>query len=259
MSARLIKRGGSTVHSAFVPRTLPSTEATSEVTSTLSGTVMPFAAQLPTSIPTPALLHNTANGAGLSAHMMAASETEADTFIEEAQAEAERLIANARAHAAEIERDAREQGLREGHAMAAAEVSRLAEPLRERLVQSLEEVAGLREAIAATAERELVRLAIEIAKKIVHREVTVDSEVALTLARVALARLHNRAVATVHLHPEDFAYVQAHCGRLGANTSIEIVEDQSIGRGGCLVQTEMGDVDARIERQFAEIERSFGV
>jgi flagellar assembly protein FliH len=59
------------------------------------------------------------------------------------------------------------------------------------------------------------------------------------------------------LHPDDFAYISAHKERLEAGHALELVEDRSIGRGGCLVHTEVGDVDTRIEQQFAEIERAF--
>lgn len=168
-----------------------------------------------------------------------------------------RLISEAQARAEQIEREARERGLSDARARADAELSRLAEPLRRQLSQTIEEVANLHASMAERAERDLVKLAIEIAKKIVHRQVTVDSEVALTLARVALARIHNRAQAKIYLHPDDFAYVTKHLDRLSQGTSVELAEDRSISRGSCLIETEMGDIDARIEQQFAELERSF--
>lgn len=179
-----------------------------------------------------------------------------EEIIDEARLEAARLIAEARHQASEIEREAYERGLSESRARLAVEVEEASQPLRERMAQSLSDITKLHTTIAVRAERDLVQLAIEIAKKIVHREVTVDREVALTLARVALARLHTRTTASVHLHPDDYAYLSAHPERLG-NGSIEIVEDRSVGRGGCLVRTEMGDLNATIEQQFAEIERGF--
>ena len=185
-----------------------------------------------------------------------ASET-AHEIIKAAQAEAERVLAAARNSAAQIEREARERGIAEGRAVATAEAVEAARPLREQLARTIDEISGLREEIVARTERDLVRLALEIAKRVVHREVTVDPEIVLTLARVALTRLHHRSVATVRLHPEDFGYVTTRREQLEASGAIEIVEDRSIPQGGCLVQTEMGDIDARIEQQFAEIERGF--
>lgn len=137
-----------------------------------------------------------------------------------------------------------------------SEAARLTDSLRMQVSQTLSDLSTLRTTIAAHAERELIRLAIEIAKKIVHREVTTDKEVVLTLGRMALSRLQNRTVARVHLHPDDFTYVDANLERLESRHSLELISDPSIQSGGCLVETEMGDVDARIEQQFAEIERA---
>ncbi|HKX26681.1 MAG TPA: FliH/SctL family protein [Blastocatellia bacterium] len=181
----------------------------------------------------------------------------APEILQAAQAEARRLIADAESRAAEIQRAARERGQAEAQALAQAELHQAAEELRAQLAASLDELAGLRTEIAARTEQDLVRLALEIAKKIVHREVKVDHEIALTLARVALSRIHGRASAIVRLHPDDCAYVRDRCERLGTESAVEIVEDRSINPGGCIVQSELGEIDARIEQQFAEIEKNF--
>lgn len=178
-------------------------------------------------------------------------------LVEQARAEAAQIIADANARVGEIERTARENAVAEVRASFAEEAAAEAAALRMQLTQSLEEIAELREQMATYAEREMVQLAIEIAKKIVRREVTVDREIVVTLARVALSRLHNRALATVRLHPEDHEYVSARREKLGTQGTVQLIEDASIHRGGCLIETDFGDVDARIEQQFHEIERGF--
>lgn len=222
MSARLIKAGGGSGTQPFAPFSIQATDEP----------VVPFSSFVPA-------------GAAISIEP------------EDAEAEAERIIADARARAADIERQAREAGRAQMQAEIAAEVSRLVEPWREQLANTLEEIASLRTTITAQAERDLVRLALEIARKVVHREVSIDGEIVMTLARIGLTRGHSRTPATIHLHPDDFAYVNLHRERLVSGQSLELVEDRSIMRGGCLVRTEMGDVDARIDQQFIEIERAF--
>lgn len=193
--------------------------------------------------------------------LLAAASAKADGIVRSARAEAERQIASAQTRVAEIEASARERGLAEAQAVAQAqakeELQLAVTDLRDQLTATLDELAGLREQLATYAERELVRLTLEIAKKVVQREVRVDREIVMTLARVALGRLHSRANATVRLHPEDYAYVWAHRERLSSEGSVEIVEDRSVGLGGCIVQSELGEIDARIEQQFAEIEQEF--
>ena len=94
---------------------------------------------------------------------------------------------------------------------------------------------------------------LQVADSVGDREVTIDREIAFTLVKVSLGKLHDRAVAEVHLSPEDFTYVQAHREKLDFRGSLDLVEDRSISVGGCLIHTESGDIDARIESQFEEI------
>jgi flagellar assembly protein FliH len=203
------------------------------------------------------------NGGNGTATAAAAAKAPVETALDPnlvigaTKAEADRLVASAQARAAEIERAARDRGRAEAEAEAKTKLDRAVADLRAQLGASLDELAGLRSELAARAERDLVRLALEIARKVVHREVKVDREVALTLARVALERLNSRASAAVRLHPDDYAYVCERRERLGGESAIEIIEDRSVGLGGCIVQSEMGEIDARVEQQFAEIERDF--
>jgi flagellar assembly protein FliH len=184
------------------------------------------------------------------------AEAEAAAVVNAARAEAHRVVAQAEAQAAEVERQALERGLREAEAAMNAEVNRAVADLRDQLARSLAELSELRKTLAAEAERDLVRLALEIARKVVRREVAVDPDIPLTLARVALARVH-RAAATVRLHPDDFEYVNSRRDTLRSGEMIEIVADPAVGRGGCVVVSERGDIDARLDEQFAVIERGF--
>lgn len=224
MSARVIKAGGPTPSDSFVRYAMPAEGQHSVMATTTAFAIATAGALAP---------------------------------VVEADDEAGQIIARARSLAVEIENEARDNA----HQLIAAEVEKeitlTVDPWHEQLSETLEEIGGLRAAITTRSERELVRLAIEIAKKVVHREVTIDNEIVMTLARIGISRMHNRVAATIHLHPDDFAYVTTHRDTLDAGHALELVEDRSIGRGGCLVQTEMGDVDTRIEQQFAEIERAF--
>lgn len=180
---------------------------------------------------------------------------EAQAIVERARAEALELEEAARQQVALFEREARERGLREARVHFDEAVADAVLPWREQLADSVAEVAALRARVAARVEGELVRLALEIARKVVHREVNLDHEIALTLVRVALSRVTSRALARVRLNPADHAFVASRLAQLGSAGTVELLEDHTVGRGGCVVETETGDIDARIEQQFAEIER----
>ena len=244
MSARLFKRSDSDAIASFAAFTPPSTggESASHTAPKLSqvATVQP----LPSTQPWP----------------NQAADPNSD-LVASAQAQAKQIIDNANARAAEIERQARERGaadaLASAQRIAEEEIEANLTPLMHRLSETLHEIESLRATVTRRAERDMVLLALEIAKKIVHREVRVDHEIALTLARVALSRVHSRATAKVRLNPDDAEFISSQMDRLESNAAIEIVPDRSVSRGGCLVETEMGDIDARIEKQFAEVEREF--
>lgn len=187
----------------------------------------------------------------------AVPEEDPALIVERARAEAAELISSAVAQAREIERTAREKAITEVRATLAAEAAEEAAGLRRQLAETIAELSELREQMATYGEHEMVQLAVEIAKKIVRREVTVDREIVISLARVALSRLHNRALASIRLHPDDYQYLAAHRDKLGTGSTVKLIEDASISRGGCLIETDFGDVDARIEQQFSEIERGF--
>lgn len=143
----------------------------------------------------------------------------------------------------------KDEALREAET---AYLSDIAE-MRKQLADSLQSVSTLTVDITSRVEIEVVELALQIARKIIGREVTVDREIARTLVRNSLAKLHNRSVAVVHLNPDDLAFVEAGRDTLEFRGSLELVEDSSISAGGCLIHTDTGDIDAQIDSQFDEI------
>jgi flagellar assembly protein FliH len=247
MSIRLIKAGESYNFSAF--------NIQSDVI--LNQALRPAPEPFPPPTPVHLAAHAPIEEAEAEEDITIEALPDADEIIRAAKAEAALLVAEAQANAAGIERAARERGRAEAQAKAQTELNLAVADLRAKLAASLDELDGLRAKMAAQTEQDLVRLALEIAKKVVHREVKMDHEVALTLARVALARLHSRATATVRLHPDDYAYVSTNREHLGSEGAVEIIADRSVGQGGCIVQSELGEIDARIAQQFAEVERDF--
>ncbi len=128
------------------------------------------------------------------------------------------------------------------------------------------EAAVLREAGAAEMERlvgeaeeEIVRLALAVAGKVIDRAAE-DDAVAVATARRALARLRGARQAEVRVHPEDAPAARCAAAALGAGLApdarLEVVEDPAVGRGGAVVETEAGSVDARVETQLAELGRA---
>jgi flagellar assembly protein FliH len=169
------------------------------------------------------------------------------------ESRAAQIIEDAYAKAALIESEMHDRMEATVRAAVEAEITRVINPWRDELMRSVEEVTSLRSALVQQTETELVRLALEIAQKVIHLEVTSNPQVAVKLTSAALSRVPHRTPAMIHLNPEDLAYVEANQHQLPSAHALTFIADEAIERGGCVVQTDMGEVDASIEQQFSEI------
>jgi flagellar assembly protein FliH len=164
-------------------------------------------------------------------------------------------------HLARVEKNAFENGFHQGQKAGLEEAEKKLNILMQRYAETITEIDNLKTALYSRVEREVVKLALEVAKKIVHREVQADPEIVQTLVKVTLSHAASKSAVKVRLHPSDYSNIMKH--RLALSSAnpegreIELVSDKSIEQGGCLVQTECGDIDARIAEKFREVERSF--
>jgi len=155
----------------------------------------------------------------------------------------------------EIEREAYQKAFAAGQQSGLQMAEKKTEVVVKRFSRSLEEVASLRERLIKAAERDLVELSIEIAKKLVHREIQIDENIIATLVRVALERLAVKNGIKVTVNPLDADILTKELKDLvGEEGSIELKTDEELRRGDCLVESDYGTIDARISEQFKEIE-----
>ncbi|HYK88133.1 MAG TPA: FliH/SctL family protein [Acidobacteriota bacterium] len=162
---------------------------------------------------------------------------------------------------AQVEKTAYENGFRQGEKAGMEIAEKKVEAIMRRYSDTLMELGRLRAELYEQVEGEVVKLALEVAKKIVHREVQADKEIIQTLVRIALSHVAEKTAVTVHLHPTDYNFILERKAELSQSDhgvrEVALLADRSIERGGCLVKTECGDIDARIEEEFREVERGF--
>jgi flagellar biosynthesis/type III secretory pathway protein FliH len=154
-----------------------------------------------------------------------------------------------------IEREAFAKGYAEGERAGEAAAASRIEAMLKRLATTIDEVGALRAGAMRRAEREIVRLALAMAERVLRRELDVDRELLVVMARVAIDRLGQNVVATVHLNPADCEAAMRHRDPEHAN-AIEIVADVNVPRGGCLVRSAFGSIDAGIDSQMRELSRA---
>jgi flagellar assembly protein FliH len=159
------------------------------------------------------------------------------------------------AHLAALEREAFAKGYAQGERAGIEAGGKRAEAMLRRVAHTLTELGSLRETLIQQTERQMVQLALTIARRIVYREVSLDPELIAAMAHVALKKLATTSPATIRLNPEDYTVV-AGDGDRWAGMPVNVVPDPAIARGGCLVESEFGRIDASIDRQFQEMTRA---
>jgi flagellar assembly protein FliH len=160
------------------------------------------------------------------------------------------------AHLAALERDSFTKGYAQGERAGLEAGGKRAEAMLRRLAQTLDELSALRDSMVRQTERELVQLSVAIARRILQREVSVDPELTSALAHIALERLGSTGPATVRLHPDDYAIVTAGQAAPLGGRQVDVVPDPRVSRGGCLVESEFGSINASVDAQVDEIARA---
>ena len=150
-----------------------------------------------------------------------------------------------------IERDAFGQGYAQGERAGAEAAAARSEAVLQRLKQTVGELQALRAEMIHKTERQVVQLAIAMARRIVHREISLDPELLSAMARVALDRLGESATATIRLHPDDYAATAGSSHQ--ADGVVRVVADPMVRRGGCMVQSEFGLIDVSADAQIQEL------
>mgnify|MGYP005856975557 CR=1 FL=1 len=184
-------------------------------------------------------------------------------MLETARSHAERILAQAEEQASAVLREAMVRGYADGKAegLAAAQeecgkhLARLAELVRRARVD--------RDAMVRDAKQELAALAVAIAARVIHREVTADPATVLSIVEAALEKAGTVDSVRVLLHPDDVGLVREKWsdlkGALAFGDNWEVVGSDQVDRGGCLIETRAGTVDARIESQLSRISTAFQV
>jgi flagellar assembly protein FliH len=171
----------------------------------------------------------------------------ADEIVGEARKEAQRIMAQAEA-------EGRERGYAAG-----LEEGRLAlEQARQALEAAAGSVLAAREAFVEQAEARAVELAFLLAEKIVATSLGVRPELVLDVVRGTLRRAAERDHVVIEVNPTDLELVRAEAAevaaQLGGVRQLEVVAEQRVGPGGCVVRTAEGEIDARIETQLERAE-----
>jgi flagellar assembly protein FliH len=161
----------------------------------------------------------------------------------------------------DIKETAFQKGFLEGKKVGFESGVKKADSVIDSLSQALAQLENIRQEIYQEIEKEVTQLALSIARKIVCHEVKTTQETVTCVARKALSRVDNPGKIKIKLNPGDLQFIKDTQGQLSHFLDnvdkIRFEAEESIQSGGCLIETDRGDIDARIEKQFQAIEESF--
>ncbi len=198
-----------------------------------------------------------------------------DEFVAGARQQGEQLLARTAIEAEEIRRRAHAEGLAAGqrdgletakHLIETRAAEIAAQQVQDKLRTALPAFQALARSLEVERDRWIthweaaaVELSASIAEKILRHELSKRPELAVEIIQEALQLAAGQPHLTLRLHPADIDVLQG-CAqealaRLAAVGDAELVPDESIARGGCLIETRHGVIDARLETQLERITR----
>ena len=186
------------------------------------------------------------------------AEAEAQKILEDAKAQAEKMIEDARSRAEAERAEVLEQARRQGQSQAQEEAKR-AEEARE--AQYREKAAGLEaeyQKLLDEMEPKFVDTITGIYEHIFHVDLHSYREVLCYLIETTMRKTEDSRSFLIHVSKEDYPYVsmqkkQIMTGAASPNASVEIVEDVTLGKGECLIETEGGIFDCGLGTQLSQL------
>lgn len=178
---------------------------------------------------------------------------------EAARAESEEILQRAREEAEQLREQARQEGRARGQEEASREMEGRLGAAIEAFRKAGDEVLHLRRQLVERQEKEMVELALAIARKVIHREITQDPETTQSIVKAILQETVDREEILVRLNPEDHEAALKCRAELMASADgirkLSIERDPNVPRGGVLVESRSGEMDGRIEQQLEEVEQ----
>lgn len=188
----------------------------------------------------------------------AQAQKEAEEIIGKAKLEAQSIIDNAKVQERDMLRKAENDGFRSGHEEGYREGNQEAQRLVERIHKMIEAVQAKRQEILDGTEQQIVNLVILMAHKVVKIMSENQKSVIMSNVVQALKKVKGSGDVTLRVNLSDVKLTTEHINdfihQVENIKNIFVVEDSSVDKGGCIVETDFGAIDARISSQLSELE-----
>jgi flagellar assembly protein FliH len=162
---------------------------------------------------------------------------------------------------AKLEREAYEKGFEQGQKDGFALEKKKMEETGKQLEALFLEINNLKAQIYAESEEEVLKLCLAISKRIIHTEVQTNKEIIRNTVQSALKYVVDKRRIRIIIHPDDMEEVRRllpDLSKLTKSGQFQITEDTLMEKGGCLIETGFGKVNARLDDQLDVIQEEIG-
>ncbi len=146
-----------------------------------------------------------------------------------------------------------EEGRREGLMLGKSEVA----PLISKLKIASQTILQAKEEALNQAQKEVVEMALAIAKRVVRANVQMNKEIVTNMVEESLRRVMDKERILIRVNPKDAEEIRAHRAKYTTSVegieNLEIVADRRVSPGGCVVETNTGNIVADLDAQLEEI------
>lgn len=184
----------------------------------------------------------------------------------EARRKALEIIRRAEDEAKRIEVSVREEGYSKGHARgytegyekamseATAQCKAEWDNRLECLSHLIDDMTGFRSSLVEQYRSEIIDIVIEVARTVISFEADRDDRTVLAVIDACLRKASSPSTLRIKTNVADLAVVteakREIASRFPAVQSVEVIDDASVERGGCLIEMDNGFLDARIDHQL---------
>jgi type III secretion protein L len=172
------------------------------------------------------------------------ASAKARELLQKAQAEAEDIVRKAKEKSDELRKSGYESGYQEGLAQ-----------VTEQLVKARQE----HELFLKNANRELMDLAFKIAEKIIGKQLEIEPQTIISIVKQAMQNVRGSKQLTIRVHPDDAKILRENDEELqealGRQRIIDIMEDKKVHPGGCIIESEIGTVEAQLQTQLERLKK----
>ncbi|MEQ8189110.1 MAG: FliH/SctL family protein [Candidatus Eremiobacterota bacterium] len=182
-------------------------------------------------------------------------------IVKEAQAKAKKLIEDAKQYCQQLQATSEREGFEQGKNLGVEAGKQEAGAMMQQAMTLINRILEERRKVYEQVEPQVADLALKIAEKIINTEVTLNNEIVLNLIKSNLDKIKDREEIIVRVSQDDFPYVKEHEDELRkileGVKKFRIEADGVVDKGGCMLETNLGNLDSRIEFQLEIMKRAF--